>query len=200
LFKDTPNKKKLDLENIKVSNDVVIYFYDKISSDDLSKEVKERLVKLINVIKDKGYNLRIFCVNANPILKLIDGKLDVKRVNLIKPWKSYCNLDKYRTWMPSDINIELAAEYASNFDKSPTAIKSIKSALVTLLTSYTGRDLARAVFIHDPYYKPGDKIDFTKSKDTFDLIKIAEAMDVISVYNINNEDEFEDGIKVLEKK
>jgi len=200
IWKDTVEKKKLELEETKVRDDVVIYFYDKLLSEDIPADIRQKLIKLIDAIKDKGYNVRIMCINANPILKLLEAKLDKKRINVVKPWEKFCDVKDYRTWLPSDVNIQLAAEYADNFDKLPAAIKSFKSALVTLLTSYTGKDLAKAVFIYDPHYAETGKLDFTKSKDTYDLVRIAKNMGTFAIYNIAKDEEFKTGLEQLEKK
>ncbi len=202
LFKETPNKKELDLDKLKYNNDVVILLYDKDVS--LPEHIVDRFKTILNTIKEKGLNIRGMCKNIDILLKLFKYNIDKKKMRLIKPWKKFCGTDKdIKEWTPSNTNIELAANYINNFDKLPPAVKYINSALLTLLFSYTGENLAKYIIVYDPYYKnpAKDKLDYNKSKDTFNLYRLNKNMDgLLNIYNIANEDDYKNLLELMEKK
>ena len=194
LFKEIPNKKEIDLENINYVNDVAILLYD---NQPLPNDIKERFEKLFKLFDNKNINIRIMCVNSNELLPIIDKSYNSKRVNLVKPWEKYCNIDKFRTWLPSNINIEYAANYVPNFDKLPTGLKYIKASYLTLLTSYTGKHLVKYALVYDPFYNKKDKIDYKKSKDTFDFYRIVKAIEGISIFNVYLDDDLKTFLKLI---
>ena len=194
LFKETPNKREIDPENINYVNDVAILLYD---NQPLSDNIKERFGKIFKLFNSKNINIRIMCINSNELLPIIETSYNPKRVNLIKPWEKYCNIRKFRTWLPSNINIEYAANYVPNFDKLPTGLKYIKASYLTLLTSYTGKHLVKYALVYDPFYNKKDKIDYKKSKDTFDFYRIVKAIEGISIFNVYLDDDLKTFLKLI---
>jgi len=196
LFKETPEKKKIDSETVKFVNDVVILMYDNVDLDD---SVKEMFQKLFKFLKEKGFNIRILCKNSDKLIPIIKEHFDTKRVNLVKPWENFCPVKDFRTWIPSNININNAANYVPNFDKLSTGLKYIKSAYLTLLTSYTGKHLVKYVLVYDPYYTGKDKLDYKKSKDTFDMYRLLNNLDMIPVYNLANKEDLKTFVSLISK-
>jgi len=186
LFKETPEKMELP-KDIVVSNDIAIVLYD---NKELPGEIKEKFKELFSKMKDNNVNARIMCINSNELLPLIKESYDDKKVNLVKPWAKFCSVEGYRTWLPSNTDIKLAANYVNKFDNLPAGLKYIKSGYITLLTSYTGKNMAKFVVVYDPFNNGKDKIDYTKSKDTFDLYRIVNNLGGMAIYNVANENEF----------
>ena len=194
LFKETPDKEEIDMSKVEMVNDISIMLYD---NKPLPDDIKERFVKLFKLFNERGFNVRIMCTNSNELLPIIKNDFNEKRVNLIKPWEKFCDVEGYRVWTPSNVNIKNAANYVNNFDKLPTGIKYIKAAYMTFLTSYTGKHLVKYVLVYDPYYNKKDKLDYKKSKDTFDLYRIANNIGSISVYNIMLDEDLKSFLEVI---
>jgi len=202
LFKEIPDKKKLDLDKLKYNDDIAILLYD--SSISLPDDVKSRFKEMFQLAKEKGINIRGICKNIDVLLGVFKYDIDKNKLRVIKPWKKYCDTgEDIRVWTPSNKNIELAANYVNNFDKLPVGVKYINSALLTLLFSYTGENLAKYIVVYDPYYKnpAKDKLDYNKSKDTFNLYRLSKNLDgLLSIYNIANESDFKTLMELMEKK
>jgi len=196
LFKETPNKKEIDMDNVNFVNDVAILLYD---NKPLPDDIKDKFKKLFKLLNDKNYNIRLRCVNSNELLPIIKSDYNVKRVNLVKPWEKFCDVKDFRVWTPSNINIEYAANYVNNFDKLPTGLKYIKSSYLTMLTSYTGKHLVKYVLVYDPYFNKKDKLDFTKSKDTYDMYKLVNNIGAMTLFNINDDEELKVFVELLSK-
>ena len=196
LFKETPDKQEMDMSKVEMVNDVAIMLYD---NKPLPDDIKERFAKLFKLFNEKGINVRIMCTNSNELLPLLKNDFNEKGINLIKPWEKFCDVSGYRTWTPSNTNIRNAANYVNNFDKLPTAIKYIKSAYMTFLTSYTGKHLVKYVLIYDPFYNKKDKLDYTKSKDTFDLFRIVNNVGSMAIFNIMLDDDLKAFLELTAK-
>jgi len=196
LFKETPEKEEINMDNAVMVNDIAIMLYD---NKVIPEDIRIRFKKLFSIFKDKGFNIRILCTNSNELLPIIKDSFDDKKVNVIKPWEKFCDVNDFRVWTPSNTNIKNAANYVNNFDKLPTGIKYIKAAYMTFLTSYTGKNLVKYVLVYDPYYNKKDKLDYKKSKDTFDLYRIVNTLGTMSVYNVAIDDDLKTFLDLISK-
>ena len=196
LFKEIPDKKPIDVDKVNFRNEVAIVLYD---NKELNDEVKYKFKKILDLLNKNNFKIRLLCINSNPILPVVKEIYDKDNVTIVKPWAKYCSVNDFRIWLPSSINIENAANYVNNFDKLPTGIKYIKSAYMTLLTSYTGKDFVKYVLVYDPFNNGKNKLDYNKSKDTFDLYRILKNLDILSYYNIDNLEELKAFVKLISK-
>jgi len=196
LFKETPAKKAIDLDKVEFVNDIVIMMHD---NNPIDENTKERISKLLKFLKEKDIPIRILCVNSNSILPMVKEIYETEKVKLVKPWKKFCDVDNFKVWTPSNINIENTANYVPNFDKLPTGLKYIKSSYLTMLTSYTGKHFVKYVLVNDPYYNKKDKVDFNKSKETFDMYRVVNAIGSMSIYNIAMDDDLKTFVELVSK-
>jgi len=196
LFKETPDKKEIDVESVTFVNDVAILMYE---NKDLEENVETIFNKLFKLLDEKKYNVRLLCKNSEKLLPIIKDNYNVKRVNMVKPWENFCSIKDFRTWIPSNINIQNAANYVNNFDKLSTGLKYIKSAYLTLLTSYTGKHMVKYVLVYDPHYTGKDKLDYKKSKDTYDMYKLLNNIETVPVYNLANTNDLKTFVDLISK-
>jgi len=196
LFKETPDKKEIDIESVTFVNDIVILMYENKELDENTKIMFKKLFKLLD---EKKYNVRLMCGNSDKLIPLIKDNYNIKRVNMVKPWENFCPIKDFRTWIPSNINIQNAANYINNFDKLSTGLKYIKSAYLTLLTSYTGKHMVKYVLVYDPHYTGKDKLDYKKSKDTYDMYKLLNNIEVVPVYNLANTSDLKTFLDLISK-
>jgi hypothetical protein len=165
LFKEKPEPEEIDPNNVNIDKSVIVAVANpnvKIPDDKLA-EIEE----LIKELKDKGYKVRGMCNSFNQLYPIIYKHLGYDNLIVVKPWKNYCKVNKLQTWLPSNKNIRAAVAYFKNFDKLPSGIKYINSAIITLLFGRFNNSASKFILVYDPYKKDEkDKIDWQKSKDT----------------------------------
>jgi len=193
-FKDEIPPKAIDPSKVKPSKSFTFIIND----DNIDSNEKDRLIKLFNILKDKGFKVRIYCNKAgklgNELLKIFDKD----KIVIVKPWKKFCPLDKYKTWLPSNENYEAAAYYIKNFTKLPPSVKSIATTYITLVLGPYNNSSLEYALIYDPY-STGDKIDWKKSMNTSNIITLSKWLKDINlqVFNLAVEDDLKDFINLI---
>jgi len=193
-FKDEIPPKAIDASKVKASKAFTFLMND----NNISNEDSERIIKLIRVLKDKGFKFRLYCNKAGKLGKKILEIFDKDKVVVISPWKKFCPLTKYKTWTPSNENYEATAYYIKNFTKLPPSVKSIATAYMTLVLGPYNNSAIEYVLIYDPY-STDDKIDWKKSNTTSNVIVLSKKLKDINlqVYNLAIENDLKDFINLI---
>jgi len=197
LFKKEPvPAEPLDLDKLKVGKVVTIVFPDK--NFEITDEEKKKFWNILKLLDMANYRVRFLCNTVNPILDILPKAIDEDKVEVVKPWDKFCKSGKYKKLFPTDDNIKTASYYYPKFDKLPTAVKFINSALMTVLLGPKNDDALEMAIVYDPYYD-GKKIDFSKSKDTAFWYWFPKKLkDVgVSVYNLAKDEDYYSLVKLL---
>jgi len=154
--------------------------------------------KIFILLKENGYKVRVVCNYVRNIHKLMIETLGKENIYHITPWKSYCRDSKNITmYLPTDFNIRASANYFKGFSKAPASLRYIMASIFTTCFGLYNNEPSDVIIIDDPFYK-GDKIDFTKSKDTSNYIMLAKTLGM-DIYNISIDEQFADIIKLFKK-
>ena len=219
-FKKTFKKVKSDVQAIG-TNDLNMWNHDSFAAKTIDKEAftyhnkivtlalpsrdyvisdseLDKFKKLLGLIKSQGFKVRFTCTGISSWYKIIVEELGITSCILIAPWKNYCKeLGKCTVWLPSDDNIRVAGS-SDRFDKWPSSIKYINSAVITVLCGPSNTETSTCVITHDSNYD-GDKLDFSKSKDNGNIIITAKRYG-IPVFNISKDNELKDLVMLLRPK
>ena len=150
------------------------------------------------MLKESGFKLRLLCNTVNPILDLLKD-YGYENIFIIKPWDNYCKTGSYKSYLPTELNIKAAAYYFDKFDKLPTGIKYLNSALIEVMFGPNNNQALEYIITYDPNYD-GKQINFDLSKDTafwywFPKKKFKDFG--FSIFNVYNENDYNNLIKML---
>lgn len=199
LFKENPDPKPIDFEKVKIGKTITIAIANK--DLELSDDDKKKFYNIFMLLKDKGYKVRVLCNTFNQVLTEFMKVLPYDKIEIVKPWEKYCKTGKYKTLSPTDLNKQAAAYYYNNFNKLPTGIKYISSALIEVLFGPWNNNALEMAIIFDPFYdEENKKINFDKSKDTsfflwFPKTKFKDWG--LSIYNLAKDEDYLNLVKVL---
>jgi len=193
-FKDEIPPKPIDPSSVKPSKSFTFVMND----DNIDKDKEDMLIKLFNVLKNKGFKVRLYCNKTGKLGNKLMEMFDDENIVIVKPWKKFCPINKYKTWLPSNANYEAAAYYIKNFTKLPPSVKSIATAYITLVLGPYNNSSVEYVLIYDPY-SIGDKIDWKKSMNTSNLITLVKWLKDINLqlFNLANENDLKDFVNLI---
>ena len=193
-FKDEIPPKAIDPSNVKPSKSFTFVMND----DNIDRDKEDMLVKLFNILKNKGFKVRLYCNKTGKLGNRLMEMFDDENIIIVKPWKKFCPIDKYKTWLPSNVNYEAAAYYIKNFTKLPPSVKSIATAYITLVLGPYNNSSVEYILTYDPY-SIGDKIDWKKSMNTSNLITLVKWLKDINLqlFNLADENDLKDFVNLI---
>jgi hypothetical protein len=196
LFEEDPEPIPIDFKNMKTIKTFTIAVAN--AGMTLSDNEKSVLKKLLEKLKEDNYRIRIMCNVVTPIWDMIIDVFDNDDITIVKPWPKFCPVTDYRIILPKDIHKQNAAYHFKNFDKLPTAIKFINSALLATLFGVTGNEALSFVLVFDPF-STKDKIDFKQAKDSGSFVWVPRLFkdNSINVYNVAKADDIKNLVTIL---
>jgi hypothetical protein len=162
LFEEKPEPKPIDFENLKTGKIFTLVFANK--DIKLEDNEKKKIKYILDKLKESGFKLRLLCNTVNPILDLLKD-FGIENIFVIKPWDKYCKTGNFKSYLPTVDNIQAAAYYYPNFDRLPTGVKYINSAIFEVMFGPANNQALEYVLVYDSYYN-GKEIDFKQSSDT----------------------------------
>lgn len=196
LFTEDPEPLPIDFKNMKTIKTFTIAFAN--PGIKLSENERAVLKKLLEKLKEDNFRIRLMCNTVVPIWETILEVFDNDDITIVKPWPKFCPVTDYRIVLPKDIHKQNAAYHFKNFDKLPTAIKFINSALLATLFGVTGNEALSFILVFDPF-STKDKIDFKQARDSGTMTWFPRSLkdNSINVYNVAKAEEIKNLITIL---
>jgi len=199
LFEDEVTGKPIDFGKLKTDKAVLIAIANE--DDKIPEEINKELVDILRTLAKKDYKIRSSCRSNKQVLPLIDSLFDYEDIEVYKPWKKFCTVKGFKTFTPTNKNIEAAAYYSKDFNKRPTAVKHIISSFFQSLFGSNNDSVVEYIIIYDPHLKKNDKgyetCDYKLSPGTSDIHFLSYTIKEkpFNIYNINKPED----IKILKE-